>query len=61
MEGELDEEEDDEYGDDNEDLEESDPSSPCVICFCMPKSTILLPCRHYCVCEYCADKIKSFS
>jgi hypothetical protein len=30
----------------------------CVVCFTNPKNVILLPCRHYCICQQCSESIK---
>ena len=30
----------------------------CIVCFSSPKDVILLPCRHFCVCQSCSDSIK---
>ena len=27
----------------------------CVVCLCAPKATLLLPCRHLCVCQSCSQ------
>lgn len=32
--------------------------SDCIVCFSNPKDVILLPCRHYCVCQACCNSIK---
>lgn len=31
----------------------------CVVCMDATKSVILIPCWHYCLCEGCADEVKS--
>jgi len=30
----------------------------CIICYTNVKNTILLPCRHFCVCNVCSESIK---
>lgn len=30
----------------------------CVICLSEPKTTLVLPCRHMCLCESCAESLK---
>ena len=29
----------------------------CIICLCERKNTMILPCRHMCLCNYCADHL----
>lgn len=31
----------------------------CVICLCVPKDTVLVPCGHFCVCSSCAANVPS--
>ncbi len=31
----------------------------CVICWCNPKDTVLVPCGHFCVCSSCAANVPS--
>ena len=31
----------------------------CVICWCNPKDTVLVPCGHFCVCGSCAANVPS--
>lgn len=39
--------------DDNEDT-----GSECVICMCDVRDTLILPCRHLCLCNSCADSLR---
>lgn len=39
-----------------EDLE--DGSSECVICMSDMRDTLILPCRHLCLCQSCADSLR---
>ena len=39
--------------DDNEDT-----GSECVICMCDMRDTLILPCRHLCLCNSCADSLR---
>ncbi|CAO1427125.1 unnamed protein product [Diamesa hyperborea] len=39
--------------DDNE-----DNGSECVICICEQRDTLILPCRHLCLCNSCADSLR---
>ena len=40
----------------DDDLE--DNSSECVICMSDPRDTLILPCRHLCLCNGCADSLR---
>lgn len=40
----------------DDDLE--DNGSECVICMCETRDTIILPCRHLCLCNSCADNLR---
>lgn len=31
----------------------------CIVCMVNPREIILVPCNHVCLCEDCAEKIKS--
>lgn len=33
-------------------------SVECVVCLCEPKSTVLLPCRHFVVCSTCFARLQ---
>lgn len=37
---------------------DSDIQSSCVICMSEPRTTIVMPCRHMCLCEGCAESLK---
>lgn len=41
----------------NEDDTE-DNGSECVICMCDTRDTLILPCRHLCLCNSCADSLR---
>lgn len=53
-------------GDDEEDsvVEGCDPEDDdegggeCVICMSEPRDTLILPCRHLCLCQLCADSLR---
>jgi hypothetical protein len=45
-------------GDDSSDDDEDDLGAECVICFTDVKDTILLPCRHLCICASCAADLR---
>mmetsp|Transcript_33599 Transcript_33599/g.42891 ORF Transcript_33599/g.42891 Transcript_33599/m.42891 type:complete len:330 (-) Transcript_33599:86-1075(-) len=34
-----------------------DDNNACIICMDAPKSTLLMPCRHICVCDECSDSV----
>lgn len=36
----------------------AESSNLCIVCFSEKKQTLLLPCRHYCMCETCAQGVK---
>lgn len=40
----------------DDDLE--DGSSECVICMSDMRDTLILPCRHLCLCQSCADSLR---
>lgn len=40
------------FGDDDEDV-------ACVICLDAPKTLVIVPCGHYCLCKECAETLKS--
>lgn len=35
-----------------------DEDGSCVVCLSEPRDTIMLPCRHLCLCSSCADKLR---
>ena len=40
--------------DDNED-EEEDDNSECVVCLSDMRDTLILPCKHLCLCSSCGE------
>ena len=52
------------YGIENKNLtrpsndDDEDNGSECVICICEPRDTLILPCRHLCLCNGCADSLR---
>lgn len=40
------------------DDETDDNGSECVICMCDTRDTLILPCRHLCLCNSCADSLR---
>lgn len=40
----------------DDDLE--DNGSECIICFVEPRDTLILPCKHLCICSLCADSLR---
>lgn len=40
------------------DEETEDNGSECVICMCDVRDTLILPCRHLCLCNSCADSLR---
>uniref|UniRef100_G1DG22 E3 ubiquitin-protein ligase n=1 Tax=Capra hircus TaxID=9925 RepID=G1DG22_CAPHI len=40
------------------DEETSDNSNECVVCLSDPRDTLILPCRHLCLCNSCADTLR---
>nr|XP_040574905.1 E3 ubiquitin-protein ligase MGRN1-like [Lepeophtheirus salmonis] len=42
----------------NSDEEADDCGSECVVCMCDLRDTIILPCRHLCLCNACADSLR---
>ena len=46
------------YGIENKHGESGDNSMDCVICMCELRDTIILPCRHLCLCYSCAETLR---
>ncbi len=44
--------------DDDDDGEGEDLGTECVICITDVRDTLLLPCRHFCLCSLCGKDIK---
>lgn len=42
----------------NSDEDTEDNGSECVICMCDIRDTLILPCRHLCLCNSCADSLR---
>lgn len=42
----------------NLDDDTEDNGSECVICMCDTRDTLILPCRHLCLCNSCADSLR---
>ncbi|XP_048479551.1 E3 ubiquitin-protein ligase MGRN1 isoform X2 [Plutella xylostella] len=40
------------------DSETEDGGSECVICMCDARDTLILPCRHLCLCNSCGDSLR---
>lgn len=40
------------------DEDTDDNGSECVICMCDTRDTLILPCRHLCLCNSCADSLR---
>lgn len=40
------------------DEDTEDNGSECVICMCDVRDTLILPCRHLCLCNGCADSLR---
>ncbi|OQS05984.1 hypothetical protein THRCLA_20471 [Thraustotheca clavata] len=40
-----------------EQVPERDPNLECVVCLSATKNTLLLPCKHLCLCSACSNKI----
>uniref|UniRef100_T1J9H5 RING-type E3 ubiquitin transferase n=1 Tax=Strigamia maritima TaxID=126957 RepID=T1J9H5_STRMM len=47
-----------EYCKNSTDDEVEDNGSECVICMCDIRDTLILPCRHLCLCNSCADSLR---
>ena len=39
-------------------LERSEDSKRCAVCLNNPRTMIVKPCRHYCLCEGCKNKLR---
>eukprot|EP00056_Hartaetosiga_gracilis_P005935 m.91006 g.91006 ORF g.91006 m.91006 type:complete len:499 (+) comp12321_c0_seq3:78-1574(+) len=53
-----DDENDDDHKDDDSDL---DDEGDCVVCLCNPIDSLVLPCRHMCLCSVCAGSLRDQS
>ena len=42
----------------NNNDDDEDTGSECVICICEPRDTLILPCKHLCLCNSCADSLR---
>jgi len=42
-------------------IDEDEIGHECVICICDPPNTLVLPCRHLCLCEDCANNFRGQS
>lgn len=42
----------------NNNDDDEDTGSECVICICEPRDTLILPCKHLCLCNNCADSLR---
>lgn len=40
------------------DFDDNDPGKECVICMSEPRDTMILPCRHMCLCSGCAKVLR---
>ncbi|KAI3835132.1 hypothetical protein MKX03_019758 [Papaver bracteatum] len=40
------------------DLDDNESGKECVICMTEPKDTAVLPCRHMCMCNECANELR---
>jgi hypothetical protein len=45
------------YGLDQQDNTDPDKMNECVICISEPRTTVLVPCRHLCLCSSCAKRL----
>ena len=39
-------------------LEKERESNQCVVCMDRPRSMMMVPCKHFCVCETCSSKLR---
>ncbi|KXJ08562.1 RING finger protein 157 [Exaiptasia diaphana] len=44
--------------DDDNELDAEETGLECVICMCEMRDTLILPCRHLCLCRACADSLR---
>merc|ERR1711964_715561 len=51
-------ERDGDAGDDDDD-DSDDGDGVCVVCIDNPKDTVVLPCRHMCMCSECAQAVRN--
>merc|ERR1711916_65325 len=45
------------YGLEADAISDNPRDNECVVCLCDPKDTILMPCRHFCVCHTCFERL----
>ncbi|KAI3522989.1 hypothetical protein L1887_01041 [Cichorium endivia] len=43
---------------DGSDYDATDPGKECIICLSEPRDTMVLPCRHMCMCYGCAKVLR---
>jgi len=55
---EIEEEEGSVVLDDCEPEDDEEGGGECVICMSEPRDTLILPCRHLCLCQLCADSLR---
>jgi len=46
------------YGKEKEATRSDDVVRECVICFTVAKDTVVLPCRHLCLCQGCSQIVR---
>jgi len=39
-------------------MEQSNSDDTCVICLSLQRDTLIIPCRHFCVCHQCAQELR---
>lgn len=45
------------FGERQDSLTEHKDDTNCVVCFTEPSNTIVMPCRHLCICKTCSKRI----